>query len=334
MSLLSYVIRRVLQFIPMVVMTSILIYFIIELPPGDYLTMHIIQLENQGNIISETEIARLKDQYGLDKPLTTRYLRWIWNIVRYGDFGRSFDLSKPVSEVIGERIVLTMVISLFSLVFVWLVAIPIGIYSAVRQYSPFDYGFTFMGFIGLAIPDFLLALVLVYISFAYFDRPITGLFSPKYLDAPWSWLKVGDLLRHIWLPVIVIGMGGTASLIRITRGTLLDELRKPYVMTARAKGVDETKLLLKYPVRIAINPLISTIGWLLPSLVSGTAITSIVLNLPTMGPVLLQALLAQDMYLAGSFMLILSVLTMIGTLLSDILLALVDPRIRYGGVSE
>jgi peptide/nickel transport system permease protein len=191
-----------------------------------------------------------------------------------------------------------------------------------------------VGFIGLAVPDFLLALLLVYISFAYLENPITGLFSPEYLDARWSWLKVGDMLRHIWVPVIVIGMGGTASLIRITRGTLLDELRKPYVMTARAKGVQETKLLLKYPVRIAINPLISTIGWLLPSLVSGTAITSIVLNLPTMGPVLLQALLAQDMYLAGSFMLILSVLTMIGTLLSDILLALVDPRIRYGGVSE
>jgi peptide/nickel transport system permease protein len=333
-SLLNFVIRRVSQLIPMLAITSVLIFFIIELPPGDYLTMRIIQLENQGTIMSDTEIARLKDQYGLDKPLITRYFMWMWNILRYGDFGRSFGLGKPVSEVIGQRIALTMLISLFSLLFVWAVAIPIGIYSAVRQYSPFDYGFTFVGFIGLAVPNFLLALSLVYISFAYFDHPITGLFSPEYLDAPWSWLKVRDMLGRIWLPVIVIGMGGTASLIRITRGTLLDELRKPYVMTARAKGVVERKLLLKYPVRIAINPLISTIGWLLPSLVSGTAITAIVLNLPTMGPVLLQALLAQDMYLAGSFLLILSVLTMVGTLLSDILLAVVDPRIRYGGISE
>jgi peptide/nickel transport system permease protein len=333
-SLLNFVIRRVSQLIPMLAITSVLIFFIIELPPGDYLTMRIIQLENQGTIMSDTEIARLKDQYGLDKPLITRYFMWMWNILRYGDFGRSFGLGKPVSEVIGQRIALTMLISLFSLLFVWAVAIPIGIYSAVRQYSTFDYGFTFVGFIGLAVPNFLLALSLVYISFAYFDHPITGLFSPEYLDAPWSWLKVRDMLGRIWLPVIVIGMGGTASLIRITRGTLLDELRKPYVMTARAKGVVERKLLLKYPVRIAINPLISTIGWLLPSLVSGTAITAIVLNLPTMGPVLLQALLAQDMYLAGSFLLILSVLTMVGTLLSDILLAVVDPRIRYGGISE
>ena len=318
----------------MVAITSVLIYFLIELPPGDYLTMHIIQLENQGTIIGDTEIARLKAQYGLDKPLHTRYLMWIWNIVRYGNFGRSFQRQKPVSEVIGERVVLTIVISICSLIFIWLVSIPVGIYSAICQYSPFDYVFTFLGFIGLAVPSFLMALLLVYISFAYLDAPITGLFSPEYLDAPWSWPKVGDMLQHIWVPVIVIGMGGTASLIRVMRATLLDELRKPYVMTARAKGVLERKLLLKYPVRIAVNPLISTIGWLLPSIISGSAITSIVLNLPTTGPVLLRALLAQDMYLAGSFMLILSVLTMLGTLVSDILLAWIDPRIRYGAISE
>jgi len=327
-SLLNFVIRRVLQFIPMLAITSILIYFIIELPPGDYLTMRIIQLENQGTIMSETEIERLKDQYGLDKPLITRYFMWMWNILRYGDFGRSFDLGKPVSEVIGERIALTMVISLFSLLFVWAVAIPIGIYSAVRQYSPFDYGFTFLGFIGLAVPNFLLALSLVYISFAYFDHPITGLFSPEYLDAPWSWLKVRDMLGRIWLPVIVIGMGGTASLIRITRGTLLDELRKPYVITARSKGLTERQVIWKYPVRVALNPILSTIGWTLPGIVSGEVLVSLVLGLPTTGPLLYRALLTQDMYLAASFIMILSSLTVVGTLLSDILLAWVDPRIR------
>jgi peptide/nickel transport system permease protein len=311
-----------------------LIFFLIELPPGDILTTRIRELEAQGHVMSETEIARLEEQYGLGRPAYVRYFMWIWKIVRYGDFGRSFQRSKPVSEVIGERIVLTMVISICSLLFVWAVSIPIGIYSAIRQYSVFDYIFTAIGFIGLAVPSFLLALILVYVSFAYFDQPATGLFSVEYADAPWSWAKVADMLSHMWLPVIVIGMGGTASLIRIMRGTMLDELRKPYVMTARAKGVKENRLLLKYPVRIAINPLISTLGWLLPSIISGSAVTSIVLNLPTTGPILLRALLAQDMYLAGSFMLILSVLTMVGTLISDLLLAWIDPRIRYGGVSE
>jgi peptide/nickel transport system permease protein len=318
----------------MVVVASVLIFFLIELPPGDILTTRIRELEAQGHMMSETEIARLEDQYGLGKPAYVRYLMWIWKILRYGDFGRSFQRQRPVSEVIGERLVLTMVISICSLLFVWVVSIPIGIYSAIRQYSAFDYIFTFFGFIGLAVPSFLLALILVYLSFVYLETPVTGLFSAEYTDAPWSWAKVGNMLSRIWLPVIVIGMGGTASLIRIMRGTMLDELRKPYVMTARAKGVLERKLLLKYPVRIAINPLVSTIGWLLPSLVSGSAITSIVLNLPTTGPILLRALLAQDMYLAGSFMLILSVLSMVGTLISDLLLAWIDPRIRYGGVSE
>jgi peptide/nickel transport system permease protein len=318
----------------MVVAASMLIFFLIELPPGDILTTRILELEAQGHVMSETEIVRLKEQYGVGRPAYVRYLMWIWKIVRYGDFGRSFQRARPVSEVIGERVVLTMVISICSLLFVWVVSIPIGIYSAIRQYSVFDYVFTFFGFIGLAVPSFLLALILVYLSFVYLEAPVTGLFSVEYADAPWSWAKVWDMLSHMWLAVIVIGMGGTASLIRIMRGTMLDELRKPYVMTARAKGVRESKLLLKYPVRIAINPLISTIGWLLPSLVSGSAVTSIVLNLPTTGPVLLRALLAQDMYLAGSFMLILSVLSMVGTLISDLLLAGLDPRIRYGGISE
>jgi peptide/nickel transport system permease protein len=332
--MLSYIIRRIVQLIPLLVGISIISFVLIELPPGDFLTMRIITLEQSGTRVSEAQIASLKQQYGLDKPLYQRYFMWIWNIIRYGNFGRSFQWDKPVSEVIGERIVLTIVISICTLIFVWMMAIPIGIYSATRQYSPFDYVFTFLGFIGLAIPNFLLALVLMWLSFAYLGIPITGLFSSEYANAAWSLAKVWDMSQHIWIPVIVIGTAGTAGLIRIMRGCLLDELRKQYVITARAKGVSERNLLFKYPVRVAINPLISTIGWLLPAIISGEAITAIVLNLPTTGPVLLRALLCQDMYLAGSFVLILSVLTVIGTLISDILLAWVDPRIRYKGISE
>jgi len=315
-------------------MISVLAFAIVELPPGDYLTMYIIQLEQSGTQVSEDVIARLTRQYGLDKALYQRYLLWMWNILRHGSFGRSFQWDKPVSEVIGERIALTVIVSLCTLAFVWLVSIPIGIYSATHQYSIFDYLFTFLGFVGMSVPSFLLALILMYLAFTYLDISVTGLFSPDYADAPWSWAKIGDMLQRLWVPVIVIGMAGTASLIRVMRGTMLDELRKPYVTTARAKGVSERKLLLKYPVRIAINPMVSTIGWLLPSIISGSAIVSIVLNLPTTGPVLLRALMYQDMYLAGSFVMILSTLTVIGTLISDILLAVLDPRIRYEGRSR
>ncbi|GAH71503.1 unnamed protein product [marine sediment metagenome] len=249
-------------------------------------------------------------------------------------FGWSFEWARPVSEVIGERIALTMVISICTLLFVWMTAIPIGIYSATHQYSSSDYAFTFLGFIGLATPNFLLALVLMWLSFAYLGIPVTGLFSPEYLGAAWSLAKVWNMLQRIWVPIIVVGTAGTAGLIRVMRGCLLDELRKQYVITARAKGVSEEKLLFKYPVRVAINPLISTIGWLLPTIISGATITAIVLNLPTTGPVLLGALMAQDMYLAGSFVMILSALTVIGTLISDILLAWLDPRIRYERASK
>jgi len=331
---LAYIIRRVIQLIPLLFLISIITFIIIEIPPGDYLTMRIIQLRQSGTEVAEEEIARLTMQYGLDKPLSQRYLMWLWNIVRYGNLGRSFQWEKPVSEVLGERIALTMVISIFTLIFVWMVSIPIGIYAATHQYSISDYAFTFFGFIGLSIPGFLLALVIMYVAFTHFGISVTGLFSPEYTDAVWSWAKVKSMLQRIWVPVIVIGLTGTAGLIRVMRGCLLDELRKQYVITARAKGVPERKLLFKYPVRIAINPLISTIGWLLPSIVSGEALVSIVLNLPTTGPVLLRALMYQDMYLAGSFVMILSVLTVTGTLISDILLAWLDPRIRYGGVSE
>jgi len=331
---LSYIIRRVILLIPLLFILSIISFIIIELPPGDFLTMHILRLRQAGTEVGEAEIARLTQQYGLDKSIYTRYSMWIRNIVLHGNFGRAFQWDKPVSEVIGERIALTMVISICTLFFTWMMAIPIGIYSATRQYSPFDYTFTFLGFIGLATPNFLLALVLMWLSFTYLGISVTGLFSPEYVDAAWSLAKIWDMGQRLWVPVIVIGTAGTAGLIRVMRGCLLDELRKQYVITARAKGVSEVKLLFKYPVRVAINPLISTIGWLLPTIISGEAITAIVLNLPTTGPVLLQALLFQDMYLAGSFVLILSTLTVVGTLISDILLAWLDPRIRYKGISK
>lgn len=310
-------------------MISILSFIIIELPPGDFLTSHIMQLKQSGSDIAEDEIARLESRYGLDKPIYTRYFMWIWKIVRHGDFGRSFQWQEPVTNVIGERLALTMVISICTLIFVWIVAIPIGVFSAIRQYSAFDYIFTFFGFIGLAVPNFLLALVLMYLSFTYLDISVTGLFSQEYVDAAWSLGKVINMLKRLWVPVVVVGTAGTAGIIRVMRGCLLDELRKQYVITARSKGLKEARLLFKYPVRIAINPLISTVGWLLPSIISGNAIVSVVLNLPTTGPILLRALQHQDMYLAASFVLILSTLTVIGTLISDILLAVLDPRIRY-----
>jgi len=332
--MLSYIAYRIVQLIPLLLLVSLLTFLIIELPPGDYLTMYIIRLENSGTRISEEQIEQLTREYGLDKPLYWRYGWWLWKIISRGDLGRSFSYGEPVADVIGERIMLTMVISLASLVFVWATAIPIGIYAATHQYTIFDYIFTFLGFIGMAIPPFLLALVLMYLAITRLGTAVTGLFSPEYAEAPWSWAKIWDMMKRIWLPVIIIGLSGTAGLIRTMRGQLLDELRKPYVTTARAKGIAERKLLWKYPVRIATSPMISTIGWLLPQLVSGAGITAIVLNLPTTGPILVQALMQQDMYLAGSFIMILSTLTVIGTVISDILLAATDPRIRYGGLGQ
>ena len=332
--MLNYIARRVVQIIPLLVILSVLIFIIIDLPPGDFLTMRIIQLQQSGTEIAEDEVARLTAQYGLDKPLYRRYLIWIWNIVRHGNYGRSFQWDAPVSEVIGERLALTMVVSIFTMLFSFAVAIPIGIYSATHQYTAPDYFFTFVGFIGLSIPNFLLALLLVYFSFSQLGISVTGLFSPEFIDAPWSLAKVGNMMQRIWVPIVIVGMAGTASLIRIMRGCLLDELKKQYVVTARAKGIAERRVLFRYPVRVAINPIISTIGWLLPRVISATPLVAIVLNLPTTGPMLLRALLYQDMYLAGSFVLILSVFTVIGTLVSDILLAYLDPRIRYEGVNQ
>ena len=320
--------------IPLLIALTIISFLVIELPPGSFVTSMISQLREQGRQVTDDEIASLTRQLGLDKPVYQRYLIWIWNILRHGNFGRSFTWRRPVSQVIGQRIVLTMVISIITLIFTWAVAVPTGIYSAVRQYSKFDYTVTFIGFIGLATPNFLLALVLMWLIFNYFNLAITGLFSPEYADAVWSLGKVLNMLSRIWAPVLIIGTAGTAGIIRIMRGTLLDELRKQYVITARAKGITESRLLFKYPVRVAINPLISTIGWLLPAIISGETITAIVLNLPTTGPVLFNALLAQDTYLAASFVLVLGFLVLIGTLISDFVLAWIDPRIRYEGFSK
>jgi peptide/nickel transport system permease protein len=325
----AYIIRRVLLMIPTLVAISIISFIIIQLPPGDFFSSYQAQLEASGEKIDQEELDAMRLRYGLDKPVYVQYAYWAWNFL-HGDFGYSFEWKKPVRSLIGERIGMTVLISTCTLLFTWAVSVPIGIYSAVKQYSWMDYVLTFIGFFGLATPNFLFALVLLWISFAYLGMSIGGLFSPEYLTAPWSWAKFVDLLKHLWIPVVIVGTGHTAKFIRIIRGNLLDELRKPYVTTARAKGLSETKLILKYPVRMAINPLVSTIGWTLPELISGIAITAVVLNLPTSGPLLLNALQSQDMHLAGSFIMLLSALTVVGTLISDILLAWVDPRIRFG----
>ncbi len=325
----QFILRRVLYLIPTLIAISLVMFVIIQLPPGDYLTTLVAAMSSQGETVDPAALAGLKERYGLGQPIYVQYWKWISNIVLQGDFGRSFTYNLPVASLLWERLGLTLVLSLCSLLLVWIIAFPVGVYSAVKQYSPGDYIATFFGFIGVATPNFLLALVLMYIAFKYFNQSVGGLFSPEYQEAPWNWDKVLDLIGHLWIPIIIIGAEGTAGLIRIMRANLLDELRKPYVVTARAKGLPEWKLLLKYPVRVALNPFISTVGWILPGLVSGSAIVSIVLSLPTTGPILLRALLSQDMYLAGSFLLMLSVLTVIGTLLSDLLLAWLDPRIRY-----
>jgi peptide/nickel transport system permease protein len=313
----------------MLIIISIISFVIIQLPPGDFLTMYIMQLQSRGYQLAQEEVARLAERYGLNDPLYVQYFKWIKNIILHGDLGRSFQYDKPVSVLIKERIGLTMLISICTVFLTWIIAIPIGIYSATHQYSIFDYLFTFLGFIGVSLPGFLIALIFIYIGIAYLGINITGLFSPQFADASWSLGKFIDMLKHIWVPIVVIGINGTAGMIRTMRGCLLDELSKPYVVTARAKGLPERKLLIKYPVRVAINPILSTIGWLLPGIVSGETLAAIVLNIPTTGPLLLTALRSQDMYLAGSFILILSALTLLGSLISDILLAWIDPRIRY-----
>lgn len=323
-----YIIQRLLLTIPTLFVISIVSFVIIQLPPGDFLTAYITTLESGGQVVDQELIDALRSQYGLGEPLHVQYLKWI-SCILVGDFGYSFQWQRPVSELIGERMMLTIVLSVASLILVWAISLPIGIYSAVRQYSPGDYFFTFISFVGLGIPNFLLALVLMWWAYSQLGMSVGGLFSAQYADAPWSLAKLLDFLKHLWIPATVLAIGGIAGLIRIMRANLLDELPKLYVTTARAKGMDETALVLKYPVRVALNPFISTIGWTLPGLVSGSIIVSVVLNLPTTGPMLLTALQSQDMYLAGAILLLLSILTVIGTLISDLLLAWLDPRIRF-----
>lgn len=326
--MLRFIGRRLVLLIPTVIVVSIIGFLVIQLPPGDYLTAYIHQLESMGELVDEELIEQLKVQYGLGKPIYVQYVGWVTGMLR-GQFGMSLQWQTPVKELIWERFVLTVVLSLASLLFVWVVAFPVGIYSAVRRYSIGDYFFTFLSFVGLGIPNFVLALVIMWFALTKLGISIGGLFSPKLEGAPWNLVKVWDLLQHIWVPMVVVGMGGTAGLIRIMRANMIDEMHKPYVQTARAKGLRERRIILKYPLRVALNPFVSTVGWTLPAIVSGSTIVSVVLNLPTIGPLLLRALLAQDMYLAGTMLLMLSMLTVIGTLISDVLLAWLDPRIRF-----
>jgi peptide/nickel transport system permease protein len=326
--MLQYIVRRIIYLIPTIIAISMISFIIIELPPGDYVTTMVSAMQRQGEMVDESVLATLKKQYGLDQPVYVRYFIWAWNSL-HGDFGRSFEWGKPVSEVIGDRLVLTVVISLAALLFTWVVALPVGIYSATHQYSIPDYIFSMISFIGRGVPEFLIALVFLWVAFSRFGVNLGGLFSDKYLEAPWSMGKVLDMLNHLWLPMVVLGIGGTAGMIRTMRANLLDELHKPYVVTARAKGLTENRLIFKYPVRVALNPFVATIGWTLPALVSGATIISLVLSLPTVAPVIYKALMTQDMYLAGSFIMLVSILTVMGTLISDILLAWLDPRIRY-----
>jgi peptide/nickel transport system permease protein len=314
--------------IPTLFLVSVVSFIIIQLPPGDFATSYISALSASGATVQQEELEALRATYGLDQPPLVQYAKWMQGILTRGDFGISFSYKLPVSAIVWDRIWLTAGISLLAVVVTWLIAFPIGIYSAVRQYSPGDYLFTFIGFIGVSVPSFLVALIAMYIAFRYFNTTITGLFSSQFVNAPWSWDKLWDLFGHLWIPILILALEGTAGLIRIMRANLLDELRKPYVVTARAKGVPEWRLLIKYPVRVALNPFVSTLGWLLPSLVSGSIIISVVMSLPTTGPLLLSSLLSQDMYLAGTIIMLLSVLTIIGTLISDLLLAWLDPRIR------
>jgi peptide/nickel transport system permease protein len=325
--MLTYIARRIVLAIFTVWAVSVLAFVIIQLPPGDYITSYIAQMAATGSIVSEQEAENLRIQYGLDQPIYVQYYKWMVMITQ-GNFGMSMEWRRPVAEVIGDRLWLTMIVSFAALLLTWVLALPIGIYSAVRQYSLGDYIFTFIGFIGLAVPNFLLALVILYFGFVFFDANIGGLFSVEYQDAPWSVAKMWDMAKHLPIPALILGLAGTAQQIRIMRANLLDELRKPYVVTARAKGLHEAKVIVKYPVRVALNPFASTIGYLFPYIVSGSIIVSLVLSLPTVGPLLLKALIAQDMFLAGTIVLLLGVMTVIGTLISDIILVWIDPRIR------
>lgn len=329
-----YIINRLMIMIPTLIVISFIIFVIIQLPPGDYLESYIAELESQGESIDPQQIMQLREQYGLDEPFLIQYSTWATGMLQ-GDFGYSFEYNLPVTDVVGDRVFLTTLISIFTIIFTWLIAFPIGMYSATHQYSWGDYGLTLVGFLGLATPNFLLALVMLYFANVTFGTSIGGLMDSQYLDADWSWAKLKSVLEHLWIPVIVIGTSGTAGMIRRLRANLLDELHKPYVVTARAKGVPPFRLLVKYPLRVSLNFFIADIGSMLPSIISGAEIVAIVLSLPTTGPVLISALQSQDMYLAGSFLMFLAILTVVGVLVSDLALAVLDPRIRLqGGASR
>ncbi|MDA0664552.1 MAG: ABC transporter permease [Proteobacteria bacterium] len=326
----GYVIHRLLVMIPTLIIISALVFVIIQLPPGDYFTTYMNELQSRGEAVDKEKLEFIKEQYGFGKPMWEQYFVWVFGLLQ-GDLGYSFEYSRPVSEVIGDRLSLSFIVSFTTILFTWIMAFPIGVYSAVRQYSIGDYSLTFLGFLGLATPNFLLALVLQWLAYRYFGTSIGGLMDPEFIDQAWTMDKFISVMEHLWVPVIVIGTSGTAGMIRRLRANLLDELHKQYVTTARAKGLPPGRALLKYPLRMALNPFIADIGNLLPEVISGAAIVSIVLSLPTTGPMLLDALQSQDMYLAGSFLMFLATLTVIGTLISDLALAMLDPRIRIGG---
>lgn len=326
--MLLFIAKRLLWMIPSLFALSFLAFVLIQLPPGDYVTTYVATLAASNETVDQNAAAELRKRFGLDQSMIVQYWKWISGIVMRGDFGLSFEWQQPVSGLIWERMALTLLLTFATLLLTWGLALPLGVYSAVKKYTVGDYIATFFSFLGLAVPSFLLALVLMYVAAVQFGQDVGGLFSEQYVKADWSLAKFWDLMKHLWIPVIILAVSGTASLIRVMRANMLDELAKPYVTTARAKGLSEFHLLMKYPCRLALNPFISTITWLLPNLVSGSIIVAIVLNLPTAGPLLLQSLMSQDMYLAGAFVLLICALTLVGSLISDILLALVDPRIR------
>ena len=323
----QYIIKRLLLLPFLLLIFSIIAFVLIQAPPGDFVTSYMAELAASGSSVDQAQIDALREQYGLDQPMHIQYFRWMGNVLQ-GDLGVSLDWNKPNLELIRERFALTLALGAFTFLITWSIAIPIGIYSATHQYSFFDYFFTVFNYIGIATPTFLTALVLMWLAFKYFGISVTGLFSAEYVDAPWSWGRFVDLLKHLWLPALILALDGTARLARIMRANLLDELKKPYMEMARAKGMSEWKLVMKYPVRLAFNPLVSTIGWYLPLLFSGSLIVATVMNLPTIGPLLLRALIVQDMFLAGAIILIYCMLAIIGTIVSDVLLAWLDPRIR------
>jgi peptide/nickel transport system permease protein len=330
--MLRYTAHRIVMMIPTLIAISIIVFIIIQLPPGDYLETYIAEIQAQGERVDPERIEFLREQYGLDKPLYEQYAVWILGFLQ-GDLGYSFEYRLPVSEVIGDRLWLSFIVALATIIFTYAVSFPIGVYTAVKQYSVGDYTLTFIGFLGLATPNFLLALILLYFANVWFGTSIGGLMDPEFIDQPWSWDKIKSVLEHLWVPVLVIGTSGTASMIRRLRANLLDELQKQYVITGRAKGLSPLRLLLKYPLRLSLNPFIADIGMILPQVISGAVLVSVVLDLPTTGAMLLGALRSQDMFLAGSFLMFEAILVVIGVFLSDLALALLDPRIRLGGAA-